>query len=177
MRNLSLPDLAQFEPARPKADDKPSRLQPRIELEDRQIAGRSPNTLDSVGQQTVGLGGSFDAEPFTWQADISGDPEGTLRYSLRGEASAPFLRNRLGICVLHPMAGFAGRPCEITHVDGSLEASTFPDRISPHQPFLDIAAMSYPVGDRGRARIDFTGEVFETFAAKCATATGIAPAP
>ena len=59
VRNLALPDLAQFEPSRPNAVDKPSRLQPRIELEDREIAGRSPNTLDAIGQQTVGLGGSF----------------------------------------------------------------------------------------------------------------------
>jgi hypothetical protein len=60
------------------------------------------------------------------------------------------------------MDGFAGRACEITHADGSGEMSAFPDAISPHQPFLDIAAMTYPVGDAGRARIDFTGEVFET---------------
>jgi hypothetical protein len=63
VNNLSLPDLAQFEPSRPKAEDKPSRLQPRIELEDREIAGRSPNTLDSIGQQTVGVGGSFRLSP------------------------------------------------------------------------------------------------------------------
>jgi hypothetical protein len=59
VRNLSAPDLAQFKASAPKSVDKPSRLQPRIELEDREIAGRSPNTLDSVGQQTVGVGGSF----------------------------------------------------------------------------------------------------------------------
>ncbi|TAD81805.1 MAG: hypothetical protein EAY70_04400 [Sphingomonadales bacterium] len=63
VRNLSLPDLAQFEPSRPKAEDKPSRLQPRIEFEDREIAGRSPNTLDSTAQQTVGVGGSFRLSP------------------------------------------------------------------------------------------------------------------
>ena len=63
VRNLSVPDLAQFEPTRPKAEDKPSRLQPRIELEDREIAGRSPNTLDSIGAQTVGVGGSFRLSP------------------------------------------------------------------------------------------------------------------
>ena len=63
VNNLSLPDLSQFEPSRPKAEDKPSRLQPRIELEDREIAGRSPNTLDSIGQQTVGVGGSFRLSP------------------------------------------------------------------------------------------------------------------
>ena len=106
--------------------------------------------------------GSFDAEPFTTTVDIEGLADGTLRYSLRGEASAPFLRNRLGICVLHPMAGFAGRRCDIVHTDGSTDSSSFPDQISPHQPFLDIAAMTYPVGASGQARLDFTGEVFET---------------
>ena len=63
VRSMSLPDLAQFEPSQPKAEDKPSRLQPRIELEDRAIAGRSPNTLDSIGAQTVGVGGSFSLSP------------------------------------------------------------------------------------------------------------------
>ncbi len=63
VRRMALPDLAQFEPSRPKADDKPSRLQPRIELEDREIAGRSPNTLDAIGAQTVGVGGSFRLSP------------------------------------------------------------------------------------------------------------------
>jgi len=63
VRRMALPDLAQFEPSRPKAEDKPSRLQPRIELEDREIAGRSPNTLDSIGAQTVGVGGSFRLSP------------------------------------------------------------------------------------------------------------------
>jgi hypothetical protein len=63
VRRMALPDLSQFEPARPKAEDKPSRLQPRIELEDREVAGRSPNTLDSLAAQTVGVGGSFRLSP------------------------------------------------------------------------------------------------------------------
>jgi len=63
VRSLALPDLAQFEPSRSKADDKPSRLQPRIEFVDREIAGRSPNTLDSTAAQTVGVGGSFRLSP------------------------------------------------------------------------------------------------------------------
>jgi hypothetical protein len=63
VRRMALPDLAQFKPSAPQAEDKPSRLQPRIELEDREIAGRSPNTLDAVGQQTVGVGGSFSLSP------------------------------------------------------------------------------------------------------------------
>jgi hypothetical protein len=63
VQRMSLPDLSQFEPSRPKAEEKPSRLQPRIELEDRAIAGRSPNTLDAIGAQTVGVGGSFRLSP------------------------------------------------------------------------------------------------------------------
>lgn len=63
VRPMAMPDLAQFKPSAPQDADKPSRLQPRIELEDREIAGRSPNTLDSIGQQTVGVGGSYRLSP------------------------------------------------------------------------------------------------------------------
>lgn len=59
VRDLSVPDLSEFEPIQPSAQDKPSRLQPRIELEDNRLAGRSVNTLDDLGQQTVDVGGSF----------------------------------------------------------------------------------------------------------------------
>ena len=58
VRSLSVPDLADFAPSKPRAEDKPSRLQPRIELEDKAIAGRSPNTLDA-SESSVDLGGSF----------------------------------------------------------------------------------------------------------------------
>ncbi len=63
VRDLSVPDLAEFEPARPTRVDKPSRLQPRIALEDEKIAGRSENTLDSLSAQTVDVGGSFRLSP------------------------------------------------------------------------------------------------------------------
>ncbi len=63
LRNLQMPDLAEFEPSRPTREDRPSRLQPRIELEDEAIAGRSPNTLDALGSQTVDVGGAFRLSP------------------------------------------------------------------------------------------------------------------
>ncbi|WP_298335524.1 hypothetical protein [uncultured Erythrobacter sp.] len=59
VRDIGMPDLADFEPAQPTRVDKPSRLQPRIELGDERIAGRSQNTLDALSAQTVDLGGSF----------------------------------------------------------------------------------------------------------------------
>ncbi len=63
VRKMTMPDLAEFEPSRPKAEDKPARMQPRIGLEDRQVMGRSPNTLDSLAAQTVDLGGTFRLSP------------------------------------------------------------------------------------------------------------------
>jgi hypothetical protein len=63
VRKMTMPDLAEFEPSRPKAETKPARLQPRIGLEDRQVTGRSPNTLDALAAQTVDLGGSFRLSP------------------------------------------------------------------------------------------------------------------
>ena len=59
VRDLSVPDLAEFEPAQPTASDKPSRLKPRIGLEDNRVSGRSVNTREYLGPQTVDLGGSF----------------------------------------------------------------------------------------------------------------------
>lgn len=58
VRDLKVPDLAEFKPAGPTAKDKPSRLQPRITLEDKAIAGRSLNTLDA-SEASVDVGGSF----------------------------------------------------------------------------------------------------------------------
>ena len=63
VRDLKMPDLAEFKPAGPTAKDKPSRLKPRIALEDQAVAGRSPNTLDALARQTVDVGGSFSLSP------------------------------------------------------------------------------------------------------------------
>ena len=60
VRNLDMPDLAEFRPARGQAQDKPSRFQPRIALETEQGgAGRTPRTLDALGEQSVDVGGSY----------------------------------------------------------------------------------------------------------------------
>jgi hypothetical protein len=63
VRKMTMPDLAEFAPSRPNAEEKPGRLQPRIGIEGRQVLGRSPNTLDSLAAQTVDLGGSFRLSP------------------------------------------------------------------------------------------------------------------
>jgi hypothetical protein len=57
IRQLEAPDLASFQP-RGGAASAPSRLAPRIALDERQKTGRSPQTFEQSDQQ-VDLGGSY----------------------------------------------------------------------------------------------------------------------
>jgi hypothetical protein len=98
---------------------------------------------------------------FFWQGTITGDAQGTVRFSLDGVARATFLRNRIGFCVLHPMRECAGQPCIVEKVDGTIEEGTFPRHISPHQPFCDMRAISHAVAPGVWAEVRFEGEVFE----------------
>jgi hypothetical protein len=97
-----------------------------------------------------------------WLVSIAGTNDGTISFAIQGSALSTFLKNRVGLCVLHPIEGVAGQICRIGHPDGSYSASKFPELVSPHQPFLNIQSMEWPVGEEGRVRLDFEGEVFET---------------
>ncbi len=53
-----MPDLASYKPKEGTATAKPSRFAPRIELDEREKAGRSPRTFEQ-SDQTVGVGGTY----------------------------------------------------------------------------------------------------------------------
>ncbi|VXB88396.1 conserved hypothetical protein [Arthrobacter sp. 9AX] len=83
-----------------------------------------------------------------------------LNIEFEGTAALPFRRNRIGLVVLHPPTD-AGRGVVVDHPDGGTTQALFPHAISPHQPFMDIAALNW--SDAGTAfRLSFSGEVFET---------------
>jgi len=54
----TIPDLATFRPS-PGARPDESRFAPRIELEQRELAGSAPRTRDAAGSQSVDVGGSY----------------------------------------------------------------------------------------------------------------------
>lgn len=58
IRQLDVPDLASFQPRGGVAPSTPSRLAPRIALDERQKTGRSPRTFEQSDQQ-VDVGGSY----------------------------------------------------------------------------------------------------------------------
>jgi D-apionolactonase len=97
---------------------------------------------------------------FCWRGSIKGNREGKVCYRFHGVAEAPFDRNRIGLCVLHP-SGCAGKKCRIEHVDGTVEEGTFPEFISPHQPFKNIQAILHQLTGDGMFRVSMTGDTFE----------------
>jgi D-apionolactonase len=96
---------------------------------------------------------------FVWTGVIDGAKDGTIRYTMSGAPRKRFLRNRIGFCVLHPME-LAGTPVTVETPDGNLE-SAFPEKISPHQPFMDMTSMTHPAGPKGEVTIRFEGDLFE----------------
>lgn len=107
---------------------------------------------------------------FVWKGTITGDVDGTITFSMDGEARSAFRRNRIGFCVLHPM-GLAGLPCRIEKVDGTIEESAYPIAIAPQllvdgeikpvAPFNNMRAVSYEVTADVEAEVRFEGEIFE----------------
>jgi len=99
---------------------------------------------------------------FDWKARIEGFRDGRIVYEMDGVAGRTFLRNRIGFCVLHPASECAGRPCVLETVDGRREETRFPRLVSPHQPFLDVRALSHEVAAGVEVEVRMDGDTFET---------------
>ena len=106
-----------------------------------------------------------DGIHFVWQAAISGDEDGTIRFGFDGEARSTFLRNRIGLCVLHPIRECAGARVRSLHLDGSVHDRVFPESVAAEQPvagFTDLAGLTHEAGPGVRAELEFSGDAFET---------------
>ena len=97
---------------------------------------------------------------FRWKGTLTGSAAGVVEFSFDGEAHSTFKRNRIGFCVLHGPSA-AGRPWVIESADGASAVGGFPRLISPHQPAKNLRAITHELTTGLRARVDFTGEVFE----------------
>ncbi len=94
------------------------------------------------------------------QVSIRCECDGVLHASIDLQASADFATNRAGFTVLHPITDVAGSQLQVTHSDGSVDCTHFPDRISPSQPVVDIAALHHQLHGID-IDIRFDGEIFE----------------
>jgi D-apionolactonase len=99
---------------------------------------------------------------FSWRGTITGTESGSISFAMDGKANSKFRRNRIGLCVHHPLRECRGKPCIVQATDGALEETWFPEFVSPHQPFLNVRAISYQVAPGVHTAVRFFGEVFET---------------
>lgn len=110
---------------------------------------------------------SYDAEcgdtnqSLVYTASIEGSANGSLCFTVSGKAITPFLTNRTGFVVLHPVEGVAGAPVTVIHTDGSTEQSHFPVQIKPSQPFMDIRALRHQVAPGISVICILSGDTFE----------------
>lgn len=98
---------------------------------------------------------------FRWRGEITGEPDGTITYTMDGEAHSTFLRNRIGCCVLHPPHECSGQTCTVENPEGYLTQGRFPTYISPHQPFIDLRAITYEIASGARIEVRCEGDIFE----------------
>lgn len=96
-----------------------------------------------------------------WAGTVTGHPDSTVRMTFDGRVRRSTRTNRIGLVALHALEA-AGHPVDVIHADGTVESSRFPDLVSPHQPFLDVAAFRQRTQDGAEIEILFEGDVFET---------------
>lgn len=112
---------------------------------------------------TVSYTGRFQqrAIDFLARVRIEGAADGTVRFEVDGAAQSTFQRNRIGICVLHPIESCAGRPFQARRVDGRMEMSAFPREISAHQPVQGLGRISHEILPGLTANVHVEGDTFE----------------
>ena len=98
---------------------------------------------------------------FLARVRIEGESDGAVHFELNGVALATFERNRIGICVLHPIEACAGRPFQARKVDGRMQMSAFPKEISAHQPVHGLGRISHEILPGLTATASFEGDTFE----------------
>lgn len=96
-----------------------------------------------------------------WHCVIEGRPNGSISFTINGEALEDHLKNRSGFCLLHPAPAVAGTSANLTHADGSKSESTFPTLISGENPFRNLHKIKWSCDSR-EYELTMEGDVFET---------------
>ncbi len=97
---------------------------------------------------------------FRWEGMIEASGP-SLVFRFEGEAKSTFEKNRIGLCILHPIRECAGRPCRAEQVDGSWVEGEFPLHIAPHQPFQNFRRLVWQPEAEITAELTLNGETFE----------------
>jgi D-apionolactonase len=97
---------------------------------------------------------------FCWSGSIEAHGP-KLAFTFQGEARSSFRKNRIGLCVLHPIRECAALPCLIQDTRGKWSQAFFPGYISPHQPFKDFRGLRWSPRSGVEVELLFQGDIFE----------------
>lgn len=86
----------------------------------------------------------------------------TISFTFKGVALSKFSRNRIGVCVLHPIQECMDKTCIITDTAGKNKTLQFPAQISPTELFKNVAQMQWQPAENCTATLQFEGDPFET---------------
>jgi len=98
---------------------------------------------------------------FKWTVKIKGTTDSVITFEIDGEALTDVLKNRAGLCVLHPIKYTAGYPCELIRPEGIQIKKTFPKMISAENPFKDLMAFRWQCHNDWYI-LHYEGDIFET---------------
>ncbi len=96
------------------------------------------------------------------QVFIQGNEDDTISFHFKGRANSDFQRNRIGICVHHPIKDCLGQSVLITNPNGDVEFASFPTHIEPDVLFQAIKKLCWKTGREVEAILEFEGDTFES---------------
>jgi len=100
---------------------------------------------------------------YSWEGRLCGTGDGVITATFTGTAHNSFFSNRIGWCILHPLSLCKESPCTVTAPNGTITRGYFPGAaISPHQPFVSVASLQYPIDRTYSCICTFAGDTFET---------------
>jgi hypothetical protein len=124
------------------------------------VAG-AESAADATDPLVIEAGTRDERVSLAWRLTVSARAD-ALRVDFRAEAEGDFLRNRLGLVVLHSPE-LAGAAVDVRHPAGDPTGTVFPRLIAPHEPAADIAGLEWFVGVETptRCSLHFSGDIFE----------------
>ena len=112
----------------------------------------------SISYEAVSKKGEIE---MYWKITITGSAKGFLNFRVSGKALSTFKRNRVGLCVLHPVPGNQSRKFLVEQTNGIHADHRFPRFISPQIICTDIRSITWNIDESVSANITCLGDAFE----------------
>jgi len=109
----------------------------------------------SAGCEIAGAG-------YTWSADVFGEDDGTITYSVAGVAHADSAEvRRAGLNLLYANECVLGQPFETMYLDGKIVQHTFPELVPAHHlPAMDFTRISHRTRGGALVTAEISGSHF-----------------